>query len=99
MVRSLCGPVAARAAKVSEAWKCGYIGAMRRRRAWFALASSALIAAGIVLVTPPSASAEELTLTQAIESLSVASENRSGYQRTSFKHWIDEDKDGCSTRN
>ncbi|MGW8976197.1 HNH endonuclease family protein [Streptomyces platensis] len=24
---------------------------------------------------------------------------RGGYERTKFKHWIDEDKDGCNTRN
>ncbi|MEW1847822.1 hypothetical protein AB0392_58540 [Nonomuraea angiospora] len=30
--------------------------------------------------------------------LPVASERREGYQRTSFRHWTDQDRDGCSTR-
>ncbi|MFF1400676.1 HNH endonuclease [Streptomyces sp. NPDC058287] len=33
----------------------------------------------------------------ALKALPVADENRTGYQRTSFKHWIDADKDGCNT--
>ncbi|MEV6758434.1 HNH endonuclease family protein [Streptomyces sp. NPDC051214] len=42
------------------------------------------------------------TLTQplqvALKALTIADEDRSGYQRTSFKHWVDADKDGCTTR-
>ncbi|MFF8479112.1 HNH endonuclease family protein [Streptomyces sp. NPDC015414] len=30
--------------------------------------------------------------------LEVSSEDRTGYDRTKFKHWIDADKDGCNTR-
>ncbi|GHI91757.1 HNH endonuclease family protein [Streptomyces olivaceus] len=36
---------------------------------------------------------------QALAALPVADEDRTGYDRDKFKHWIDEDKDGCSTRN
>ncbi|TCR11406.1 uncharacterized protein DUF1524 [Streptomyces sp. BK205] len=28
----------------------------------------------------------------------AAPESRAGYQRTSFKHWVGADRDGCSTR-
>ncbi|MBW5420297.1 DUF1524 domain-containing protein [Streptomyces sp. BG9H] len=38
-------------------------------------------------------------LQTALKALSIKDEDRSGYQRTSFKHWVDADKDGCSTRN
>ncbi|MFF9212906.1 MULTISPECIES: HNH endonuclease family protein [unclassified Streptomyces] len=30
--------------------------------------------------------------------LPVAAEDRTGYQRDAFKHWVDADKDGCNTR-
>ncbi|MEU9218844.1 HNH endonuclease family protein [Streptomyces sp. NPDC048376] len=34
-----------------------------------------------------------------LDVLPVKDETRAGYQRTAFKHWVDADKDGCSTRN
>jgi hypothetical protein len=34
----------------------------------------------------------------ALQALSVADEDRTGYERTKFKHWVDADKDGCNTR-
>ena len=37
-------------------------------------------------------------LRTAVASLKVASENRSGYDRSKFKHWIDADGDSCDTR-
>ncbi|MFJ7200710.1 MULTISPECIES: HNH endonuclease family protein [unclassified Streptomyces] len=40
-----------------------------------------------------------LTLSEAIAKIPDADENRTGYKRDSFKHWVDEDSDGCSTRN
>ncbi|HIW63011.1 MAG TPA: HNH endonuclease family protein [Candidatus Stackebrandtia excrementipullorum] len=38
------------------------------------------------------------SLTSAVEALEVAPEQRDGYDRDLFKHWIDEDGDGCNTR-
>lgn len=38
------------------------------------------------------------TPSQVLETLLVAAEDGSGYSRSSFKHWIDEDRDGCDTR-
>ncbi|MET9347747.1 HNH endonuclease family protein [Streptomyces termitum] len=37
-------------------------------------------------------------LAEAIKQIPVAAEDRTGYKRDSFKHWIDEDKDSCDTR-
>ncbi|MFI0013658.1 hypothetical protein [Streptomyces griseus] len=39
-----------------------------------------------------------LTLADAIKKLPVAEEQRAGYERDSFRHWVDEDGDGCPTR-
>ncbi|WUT01664.1 HNH endonuclease family protein (plasmid) [Streptomyces sp. NBC_00708] len=39
-----------------------------------------------------------LPLAEAIKKIPVAAEKRTGYERDSFKHWVDEDGDGCSTR-
>ena len=40
-----------------------------------------------------------MPLHDAVKVLPAAEENRIGYQRTSFRHWVDADRDGCSTRN
>ncbi|WP_343233204.1 HNH endonuclease family protein [Streptomyces sp. SID724] len=40
----------------------------------------------------------KLPLTDAIKKILVAEEKRTGYERNSFKHWVDEDDDGCPTR-
>jgi hypothetical protein len=58
-------------------------------------------AAGLLVVAPPAAHAASYSapLMTAISDLVVASENRSGYSRDLFPHWIDADGDGCSTRN
>ncbi|MEV7122196.1 HNH endonuclease family protein [Kitasatospora griseola] len=46
------------------------------------------------------AAGEEVTTTlrAAIDALPVAAEDRTGYVRTAFKHWIDADRNGCNTR-
>ncbi|MFJ8856188.1 HNH endonuclease family protein [Streptomyces sp. NPDC102437] len=40
-----------------------------------------------------------LSLSEAIAKIPAADEVRDGYKRDSFKHWIDEDGDSCSTRS
>ncbi len=40
----------------------------------------------------------DTTLHDAISELSIADEVRDGYDRDKYKHWIDEDGDGCDTR-
>lgn len=38
------------------------------------------------------------TIRELVADLPVAAEDRTGYVRTAFKHWVDADKDGCNTR-
>ncbi|MFF4554393.1 HNH endonuclease family protein [Streptomyces sp. NPDC001422] len=65
---------------------------------------AAVAAALLVLpltITPASAHqlrSDALPMAAAVDLLPTATESREGYQRTSFKHWIDADRDGCSTR-
>ncbi|MFF1569215.1 HNH endonuclease family protein [Streptomyces sp. NPDC058293] len=40
-----------------------------------------------------------MPLQNALKAIPVQAEDRTGYQRTSFKHWIDADHDGCNTRS
>ncbi|MFH9016544.1 HNH endonuclease family protein [Streptomyces sp. NPDC017943] len=39
-----------------------------------------------------------LPVREALTQIPVAGEDRTGYQRSAFKHWVDADRDGCSTR-
>ncbi|WP_079084245.1 GmrSD restriction endonuclease domain-containing protein [Streptomyces longwoodensis] len=39
-----------------------------------------------------------LPVREALTHIAVADEDRTGYQRSAFKHWVDADRDGCSTR-
>lgn len=48
--------------------------------------------------TAASSSAAGTALPEAIEALEVAEEQRDGYDRKRFKHWVDEDSDSCDTR-
>ncbi|MFD0168337.1 hypothetical protein ACFVJH_29975 [Streptomyces decoyicus] len=55
----------------------------------------ALTAAALALLplatTTPAHAAETLSLHDGIEALPQAAESRDGYERTKFKHWIDEE--------
>ncbi|MFE7268612.1 HNH endonuclease, partial [Streptomyces sp. NPDC057592] len=44
------------------------------------------------------AGANDLSLAQAIAKLPSGTEDRTGYERDSFRLWVDADKDGCDTR-
>ncbi len=39
-----------------------------------------------------------LPVQDALAQLPVRTEDRTGYVRTAFKHWVDADRDGCNTR-
>ncbi|MGA5558819.1 HNH endonuclease family protein [Streptomyces lavendulocolor] len=47
---------------------------------------------------PAPRAAVTMPLGQAIALLPRAAESRDGYTRSSFKHWVDADRDGCNTR-
>ncbi|MFI2041233.1 HNH endonuclease family protein [Streptomyces bottropensis] len=40
-----------------------------------------------------------LPVQDALQLLTVRDEDRTGYERTKFRHWIDADRNGCHTRN
>ncbi|MFD3580710.1 HNH endonuclease family protein [Streptomyces sp. NPDC058644] len=47
---------------------------------------------------PAAPEPHRMSLADAIDALPLAAESRQGYVRTSFKHWVDEDRDRCTTR-
>ena len=74
----------------------------RNTRAARALTTTVIVlAAGLVWAPAPAAQADSTwsgTLTQAVAHVPVATESRTGYERSKFNHWIDADGDGCDTR-
>jgi hypothetical protein len=63
------------------------------------LLAATISATTLLTLTPATAHAAAPTpLTDAIANLTVASENREGYDRSLFPHWADTDKDNCNTR-
>ena len=73
---------------------------MLRRTASALLAPLAAVLL-VLLVGPAPAFAQDYSapLATAISDLPSAGEVRTGYSRDEFKHWVDADGDGCSTRN
>ncbi|WP_329011023.1 HNH endonuclease family protein [Micromonospora rifamycinica] len=69
----------------------------RRLRAAATILVAALATTG--LAHPAEAAGYSAPLTTAVAGLAVAAENRTGYSRDLFPHWIDADGDGCTTRN
>ena len=67
------------------------------------VAALLLLAFSGLLLQPVSTAAAAETYSApfltAIADLPVATEVRTGYDRTLFKHWVDADGDGCNTRN
>jgi hypothetical protein len=59
----------------------------------------ALITVLPLLAAAPAHAAETTTsLADGIKALPVSAEQRAGYERSKFKHWVDADKDSCNTR-
>lgn len=63
--------------------------------------SVVLIPAALLVAPPVTAYADDYSapLDTAISDLPVSAEVRTGYERSKFKLWVDEDGDGCNTRN
>ncbi|MFE5220470.1 MULTISPECIES: HNH endonuclease family protein [unclassified Streptomyces] len=76
------------------------------RTAVLAAALTALLAPTTAHATPAGPAARAvapgdtvaLPVQDTLAQLPVRTEDRTGYVRTAFKHWVDADKDGCNTR-
>ncbi|SOD66936.1 Protein of unknown function [Streptomyces zhaozhouensis] len=67
-----------------------------------AIAAAAVVPALVLVPAPTAAAAPGDTVTaplsQLISQLPVQDEDRTGYDRDAFKHWVDADRDGCNAR-
>ena len=75
-----------------------------RRRLGILAALTGLIASAGLLNAPAASAALPTPVSAAtartyLASLTVATENRTGYDRDLFPHWVDADGDGCDTRD
>lgn len=61
-------------------------------------ASALIITVVFALAAQAAAPAAVVPLREAIARLPVVTESREGYAREKVKHWVDADRDGCSTR-
>lgn len=61
---------------------------------------AAALATGTLASASPATAAESVSfpLHQAVDELPLAAEEREGYDRSAFRHWVDADRDGCTTR-
>ncbi len=59
----------------------------------------AVVILTVPVLWPSAAAAQDPGLGQIIAKLPVATEQRAGYERSLFRHWIDVDDDGCTTRD
>ncbi|WP_245714758.1 hypothetical protein [Micromonospora inyonensis] len=71
---------------------------MSRALRWVGGLLAAVTVASLGLTAPAQAATVSVPLRTLIADLPVASENRTGYSRDLFPHWIDADGDGCNTR-
>lgn len=56
--------------------------------------TGALTLSALAVASPAHAETVSLPLPDAIAALPVESEDRTGYDRDAFRHWVDEDRDG-----
>jgi hypothetical protein len=68
------------------------------------LAAFAAVGAALATFISPAHAADPgttstLPVRSLLDVLPVKDETRAGYERDAFKHWVDADADGCSTRN
>jgi hypothetical protein len=71
-----------------------------RRTVYTAVLAAVLPLLSVFSAHPAAAATTyQAELRTAVASLPVATEKRTGYQRTAFTHWVDADGDGCNTRN
>lgn len=71
---------------------------MNRTLRWIGGLLAAVTAAALGTTAPAQAATVSVPLRTLIADLPVASENRTGYSRDLFPHWIDADRNGCNTR-
>ncbi|BCL15546.1 HNH endonuclease family protein [Micromonospora sagamiensis] len=71
---------------------------MSRALRWVGGLLAAVTVASLGFTAPAQAATVSVPLRTLIADLPVASENRTGYSRDLFPHWIDADGDSCNTR-